>query len=60
MFLTDQVPRILTPTADEISSVAVESQLFLTLLDILLKISFVIPSLIQAHEARACGPGGHK
>jgi len=45
--------RLYSATAEEISSVAVESQLSLTWLEILLEISFGIPSLMQAHEAKA-------
>jgi len=51
---------MLTEMADEISSVAVESQLYLTLDVMEPVISATIWSFKQAHEASACGPGGHK
>lgn len=50
----------LTATADETSSVAVDEQLYLTDEVMTFRTSEVIPSLRHTHEARACGPPGHK
>jgi hypothetical protein len=49
-----------TETADETSSLAVEEHWYLTDEVISFRTSLGMPSLRHTHEARACGPLGHK